>query len=97
MAFALNPPSDATEEERKFNQKLVDKLKYCKEVLVSIKTASAGGEDGEGTAAPVEPNAKEVVREGKEREAPRETRERERAPAVREQVVNKRTSRMALR
>ncbi|KAH6908380.1 hypothetical protein BKA70DRAFT_1562485 [Coprinopsis sp. MPI-PUGE-AT-0042] len=28
MAFSLNPPSDATKDERKFNQKLVDKLKY---------------------------------------------------------------------
>lgn len=26
----------------KFNQKLVDKLKYCKEVLVSIRSASSG-------------------------------------------------------
>ncbi|XP_006456153.1 hypothetical protein AGABI2DRAFT_188194 [Agaricus bisporus var. bisporus H97] len=29
-------------EQSKFNQKLVDKLKYCKEVLVSIREASAG-------------------------------------------------------
>lgn len=29
-------------EQNKFNQKLVDKLKYCKEVLVSIREASAG-------------------------------------------------------
>ena len=36
----------------KFNQKLVDKLKYCKEVLVSIRTASAGsaGEENDGPA-----------------------------------------------
>jgi len=27
----------------KFNQRLVDKLKYCKEVLVSIRMASATG------------------------------------------------------
>jgi len=30
-------------ERIKFNQKLYDKLKYCKEVLVSIRTASAAG------------------------------------------------------
>jgi len=36
----------------KFNQKLVDKLKYCKEVLISIRTASAGtaGEETDGPA-----------------------------------------------
>ncbi|KAK7047342.1 Cell cycle serine/threonine-protein kinase cdc5/MSD2 [Paramarasmius palmivorus] len=32
----------------KFNQKLVDKLKYCKEVLVSIKTASQDGTGEQG-------------------------------------------------
>lgn len=41
MAQSLNPrPSDP--EQIKFNQKLLDKLKYCKEVLVSIREASAG-------------------------------------------------------
>ncbi|KAH6908386.1 Pkinase-domain-containing protein [Coprinopsis sp. MPI-PUGE-AT-0042] len=95
MAFSLNPPSDASEDEQKFNQKLVDKLKYCKEVLISIKTASAGGEDGEATAA--ESGKESNAREGKEKErdigeAPRGTRERERAP-----VLNKRASRMVLR
>ncbi|KIJ59921.1 hypothetical protein HYDPIDRAFT_177620 [Hydnomerulius pinastri MD-312] len=48
MAQALLPPvSDP--EEAKFNQRLVDKLKYCKEVLMSIRNASAnqaGEEDG---------------------------------------------------
>jgi hypothetical protein len=47
MSFALNPPSNADQEQLKFNQRLVDKLKYCKEVLASIKNASAGGA-GEG-------------------------------------------------
>ncbi|KAF8156060.1 kinase-like domain-containing protein [Crassisporium funariophilum] len=43
MALALSPPASASEEQLKFNQRLVDKLKYCKEVLVSIRTASATG------------------------------------------------------
>lgn len=29
-------------EQVKFNQKLVDKLKYCKEILLSIKSATSG-------------------------------------------------------
>ncbi|KAL0579340.1 Cell cycle serine/threonine-protein kinase cdc5/MSD2 [Marasmius crinis-equi] len=37
----------------KFNQRLVDKLKYCKEVLVSIKTASKEGNDDLGAEEPV--------------------------------------------
>jgi cell cycle serine/threonine-protein kinase CDC5/MSD2 len=47
MRDALNPPV-ADPEQAKFNQKLVDKLKYCKEVLASIRNASAnqGSEDG---------------------------------------------------
>lgn len=104
MAFSLNPPSDATDDEKKFNNKLVDKLKYCKEVLVSIKSASAGegGEDGEGVR---EEKGKEVVREPREREqpAPREREREQHAPREREReqpaprVVNKRVSRMALR
>jgi hypothetical protein len=59
MAQALGlTPSDVEPEQTKFNQRLVDKLKYCKEVLVSIRSASvngsgvvgaAGGED-DGTA-----------------------------------------------
>ncbi|KAE9410055.1 kinase-like protein [Gymnopus androsaceus JB14] len=36
----------------KFNQKLVDKLNYCKEVLVSIRSANSSGDDGEAAAAP---------------------------------------------
>lgn len=47
MAQALRPPV-ADPEQAKFNQKLVDKLKYCKEVLTSIRNASTtqGVEDG---------------------------------------------------
>ena len=40
MAQALRP-AVADPEQAKFNQKLVDKLKYCKEVLTSIRNASA--------------------------------------------------------
>lgn len=42
MAQSLNPGVNPDPEQVRFNQKLVDKLKYCKEVLVSIKEASAG-------------------------------------------------------
>jgi len=41
MARALLPPS-TDPEEAKFAQRLLDKLKYCKEVLLSIRNASAG-------------------------------------------------------
>ncbi|KAH7913089.1 kinase-like domain-containing protein [Hygrophoropsis aurantiaca] len=55
MAQALRPPvSDP--EQAKFNQRLIDKIKYCKEVLVSIKNASgtqgsslAGSDEDAGT------------------------------------------------
>ena len=40
MARALRPPV-ADPDEAKFNQRLVDKLKYCKEVLVSIRAAAS--------------------------------------------------------
>lgn len=40
MAQALQPPV-ADPDQAKFNQRLVDKLKYCKEVLMSIRNASA--------------------------------------------------------
>ena len=43
MAQSLSPPSNQDSEQAKFVQRLVDKLKYCKEVLVSIRTASASG------------------------------------------------------
>jgi hypothetical protein len=48
LKFHMSPPANATGDEIRFNSRLVDKLKYCKEVLVSIKTASgaAGGEEG---------------------------------------------------
>ncbi|KAI5989598.1 hypothetical protein EDD15DRAFT_2284368 [Pisolithus albus] len=39
MAQALQPPV-ADPEQAKFHQRLVDKLKYCKEVLTSIRNAS---------------------------------------------------------
>ena len=41
MACALLPPSTDPEQAR-FAQRLLDKLKYCKEVLLSIRNASAG-------------------------------------------------------
>ena len=52
-------PTMTEPEQAKLNQRLVDKLKYCKEVLVSIKNASAaqagGGEpQAAGKAAQVE-------------------------------------------
>ncbi|TFK73378.1 Pkinase-domain-containing protein [Pluteus cervinus] len=47
MAISLRPPQDFDADQLKFNQRLVDKLKYCKEVLVSIKTASANGVSAE--------------------------------------------------
>lgn len=50
MAQSLTTPSDP--EQAKFNQKLVDKLKYCKEVLVSIKEASAGVAAKQGQEQP---------------------------------------------
>lgn len=43
IAQSLSPPSNQDPEQAKFVQRLVDKLKYCKEVLVSIRTASASG------------------------------------------------------
>ncbi|PFH49070.1 hypothetical protein AMATHDRAFT_5215 [Amanita thiersii Skay4041] len=36
-------------EQVKFNQKLVDKLKYCKEILLSIKSATNAGAGAPGT------------------------------------------------
>jgi len=55
MALSLAPPPSHTVDPDavKFNQRLVDKLKYCKEVLVSIRTASAAG----GTSVPEETEA----------------------------------------
>lgn len=50
MEQALDAPNPhLPPDEAKFHQRLVDKLKYCKEVLVSICTATANG-----TAVPEE-------------------------------------------
>ncbi|KAK7685405.1 hypothetical protein QCA50_011268 [Cerrena zonata] len=51
MAQSLRPVP-ANPEQAKFNQRLVDKLKYCKEILVSIRNASAGLEPGAPMAMP---------------------------------------------
>jgi len=55
MSLSLAPPPSNTAdlEAFKFNQRLVDKLRYCREVLVSIRTASAAG----GTGVPDENEA----------------------------------------
>lgn len=53
MAQSLKGPLPDP-EQAKFHQKLVDKLKYCKEVLISIRNASAaqqGEDDGMGVSA----------------------------------------------
>jgi len=54
MAQALRPPV-ADPVEAKFHQRLVDKLKYCREVLVSLRQASAiiDGEQGEPLDVPM--------------------------------------------
>lgn len=44
MAQAVQGPVAMDAEQAKFRQRLVDKLKYCKEVLTSIRNASAGME-----------------------------------------------------
>ncbi|KAF9225661.1 Pkinase-domain-containing protein [Gyrodon lividus] len=51
MVQALQPPV-ADAEQAKFNQRLADKLKYCKEVLTSIRNASAnqGADEDSGSA-----------------------------------------------
>jgi hypothetical protein len=49
MAQSLQPAGGSNDgEAAKFNQKLVDKLKYCKEVLISIRNAN-GGTEGSDT------------------------------------------------
>jgi cell cycle serine/threonine-protein kinase CDC5/MSD2 len=45
MARALNTAADSNPDENKFFQRLLDKLHYCKEVLLGIRTASRA-EDG---------------------------------------------------
>ncbi|KAI0247980.1 kinase-like domain-containing protein [Lactifluus subvellereus] len=52
MARALLPPS-TDPEQAKFAQRLLDKLKYCKEVLLSIRNASTGA-SASGSATPSE-------------------------------------------
>jgi cell cycle serine/threonine-protein kinase CDC5/MSD2 len=60
MAQALRLASSPTlaasmePDQLKFHQRLMDKLKYCKEVLASIKTASVncGGEEEGGEQIP---------------------------------------------
>ncbi|KDR70409.1 hypothetical protein GALMADRAFT_103174 [Galerina marginata CBS 339.88] len=64
--------AQADPEHAKFMQRLVDKLKYCKEVLVSIRTASAAPG---GTGVPEESEAMGRALMGGERE-------REKAPQV---------------
>ena len=50
MARALLPPSSGPEQAN-LAQRLLDKLKYCKEVLLSIRNASssAAGSVGSGS------------------------------------------------
>ena len=55
MACALLPPS-TDPEQAKFAQRLLDKLKYCKEVLLSIRNASTGA-SASGSGTPSEPGA----------------------------------------
>ena len=55
MAIALNPNS-VDPAEAKFNQRLVDKLKYCKEVLLSIKNATNQVLDSENMNFSGKPN-----------------------------------------
>ncbi|EIN08263.1 Pkinase-domain-containing protein [Punctularia strigosozonata HHB-11173 SS5] len=55
MAGSLQPSSNP--DKAKFNQRLVDKLKYCKEVLLSIRQASSGlTVGGEGNAEGLGPH-----------------------------------------
>lgn len=54
MALALRPAGEIEPEALKFNQRLLEKLKFCKEVLVSIRKASAAGiAPDENETAPV--------------------------------------------
>jgi len=54
MALAIRPPV-ADPEQAKFNQRLLDKLKYCKEVLISIKNASTVQMPGQGSGTTADP------------------------------------------
>ncbi|KAF8882459.1 kinase-like domain-containing protein [Infundibulicybe gibba] len=57
MALSLQSPANMDQDQAKFNQRLVDKLKYCKEVLISIRTASANGVAVPEEGGPIEPMA----------------------------------------
>jgi polo-like kinase 1 len=46
VKFALNGSQGLDREQAKLITKLMDKLKYCKEVLTSIQAASGKGKDG---------------------------------------------------
>ncbi|KAI9061979.1 Pkinase-domain-containing protein [Trametes sanguinea] len=84
MAQALRArPTDP--EEAKFQQRLVDKLKFCQEVLISIRNASTNSASGSenGDAAEKQPVPAEKAR----------------VPAVKERApaVNTRSSKISLR
>ncbi|KAH9848815.1 Pkinase-domain-containing protein [Lenzites betulinus] len=86
MAQALRPPP-TDPEQAKFQRQLLDKVVYIKEVLLSIRQASAEStaQDGEaqedaGSAQAQAPRERVPVQEARERALLPETRERERAP-----------------
>ncbi|OSD04992.1 Pkinase-domain-containing protein [Trametes coccinea BRFM310] len=84
MAQALRGrPGDP--EQAKFQQRLVDKLKFCQEVLISIRNASTNSASGSENG-----DAAEKERAPAEKE--RAPAEKERAPAV-----NTRSSKVSLR
>jgi cell cycle serine/threonine-protein kinase CDC5/MSD2 len=63
IATSLAPPS-SDPDQAKFDQRLVDKLKYCRDVLVSIKNASEdqGAEKATVSAAkPLERHASKAL------------------------------------
>lgn len=45
MEIAMGPPAEDP-DQLKFNQRLIDKIKYCKEVLNGIKNASSTSGSG---------------------------------------------------
>jgi hypothetical protein len=101
MAQSLNPSADP--DQVRFNQKLVDKLKYCKEVLVSIKEASAGvaAKQGQEQQVPV-PAAARADRPSQKRstgasEAATLGNGHTYAPNMRQEGLVARASRMTLR
>lgn len=58
MEQALDAPNPhLPPDEAKFHQRLVDKLKYCKEVLVSIQSASSGAGEAAPTSSTSRPPA----------------------------------------